>query len=67
MATTTDTRKIPENADVRDAVGSPVVATDPNNDGDDSGRLTYSIDSEGVDAQLVLHTQRRQGKSEWLR
>ena len=42
-----DTRKIPENADVRDAVGSPVVATDPNKA--DSGRLTYSI-AEGVDA-----------------
>ena len=36
-----DTRKIPENADVEDAVGSPVVATDPNKA--DSGRLTYSI------------------------
>ena len=42
-----DTRKIPENADVRDAVGSPVVATDPNKA--DSGRLTYSI-AEGNDA-----------------
>ena len=44
-----DTRKIPENADVRDAVGSPVVATDPNKA--DSGRLTYSI-AEGNDAAL---------------
>ena len=42
-----DTRKIPENADVRDAVGSPVVATDGNKV--DSGRLTYSI-AEGNDA-----------------
>ena len=38
----TDTRKIPENADVGDAVGNPVVADD--NDGDDKGRLTYTID-----------------------
>ena len=36
-----DTRKIPENADVGDAVGHPVVATDPN--AVDVGRLTYSI------------------------
>ena len=43
-----DTRKIPENADVRDAVGSPVVATDPNKA--DSGRLTYSIVADGDDA-----------------
>ena len=42
-----DTRKIPENADVKDAVGSPVVAIDPNKA--DSGRLTYSI-AEGNDA-----------------
>ena len=44
----TDTRKIPENADVGDAVGNPVVADD--NDGDDKGRLTYTIDSESADA-----------------
>ena len=44
----TDTRKIPENADVGDAVGNPVVADD--NDGDDKGRLTYSIDSNSADA-----------------
>ena len=44
----TDTRKIPENADVGDAVGNPVVADD--NDGDDKGRLTYTIDSDDPDA-----------------
>ena len=44
----TDTRKIPENADVGDAVGNPVVADD--NDGDDKGRLTYTIDSESADS-----------------
>ena len=44
----TDTRKIPENADVGDAVGNPVVADD--NDGDDKGRLTYTIDSDSADA-----------------
>ena len=44
----TDTRKIPENADVGDAVGNPVVADD--NDGDDKGRLTYTIDSGSADA-----------------
>ena len=43
-----DTRKIPENADVRDAVGNPVVATDPNKA--DAGRLTYSIVADGNDA-----------------
>ena len=46
--TTADTRKIPENADVGDAVGNPVVADD--NDGDDKGRLTYTIDSDSADA-----------------
>ena len=45
---TTDTRKIPENADVGDAVGNPVVADD--NDGDDKGRLTYTILSTSADA-----------------
>ena len=44
----TDTRKIPENADVGDAVGNPVVADDT--DGDDKGRLTYTIDSTSADA-----------------
>ena len=44
----TDTRKIPENADVGDAVGNPVVADD--NDGDDKGRLTYTIDTESADS-----------------
>ena len=44
----TDTRKIPENADVGDAVGNPVVADD--NDGDDKGRLTYTIDSDSADS-----------------
>ena len=43
-----DTRKIPENADVGDAVGNPVVADD--NDGDDKGRLTYTIDSDSADS-----------------
>ena len=43
-----DTRKIPENADVEDAVGNPVVADD--NDGDDKGRLSYTIDSGSADA-----------------
>ena len=43
-----DTRKIPENADVGDAVGNPVVATDPNKV--DAGRLTYSIVPEENDA-----------------
>ena len=45
---TADTRKIPENADVGDAVGNPVVADD--NDGDDKGRLTYTIDISNADA-----------------
>ena len=44
----TDTRKIPESADVGDAVGNPVVADD--NDGDDKGRLTYTIDTDSADA-----------------
>ena len=44
----TDTRKIPENADVGDAVGNPVVADD--NDGDDKGRLSYTIDSDSADS-----------------
>ena len=44
----TDTRKIPENADVGDAVGNPVVADDT--DGDDKGRLTYTIDTGSADA-----------------
>ena len=44
----TDTRKIPENADVGDAVGNPVVADDT--DGDDKGRLTYTIDATSADA-----------------
>ena len=43
-----DTRKIPENADVGDAVGNPVVADD--NDGDDKGRLSYTIDSDSADS-----------------
>ena len=43
-----DTRKIPENADVGDAVGNPVVATDPNKV--DAGRLTYSIVPDENDA-----------------
>ena len=41
------TRKIAEDADVRDAVGNPVVAADP--DKIDAGRLTYTI-VEGGDA-----------------
>ena len=45
----TDTRKIPENADVGDAVGNPVVADDT--DGDDKGRLTYTIDPDSADAR----------------
>ena len=44
-----DTRKIPENADVGDAVGNPVVADDT--DGDDKGRLTYTIDTDSTDAR----------------
>ena len=44
----TDTRKIPESADVGDAVGNPVVADD--NDGDDKGRLTYTIDTDSADS-----------------
>ena len=48
-----ETRKIPENADVRDAVGSPVVATDPNKA--DSGRLTYSIVAEDDSASFSIH------------
>ena len=48
-----DTRKIPENADVRDAVGSPVVATDPNKA--DSGRLTYSIVVGNDAASFSIH------------
>ena len=48
-----DTRKIPENADVRDAVGSPVVATDPNKV--DSGRLTYSIAEGNDSASFSIH------------
>ncbi len=43
-----DTREIPENADVGDAVGNPVVADDT--DGDDKGRLTYTIDKKSPDA-----------------
>ena len=42
------TRKIAENADVRDAVGNPVVASDP--DKIDAGRLTYTIDPDSADA-----------------
>ena len=49
-----ETRKIPENADVRDAVGSPVVATDGNKA--DSGRLTYSIvPGEDDSASFSIH------------
>ena len=48
-----DTRKIPENADVRDAVGSPVVATDPNKA--DSGRLTYSIAEDNDAASFSIN------------
>ena len=48
-----ETRKIPENADVRDAVGSPVVATDGNKA--DSGRLTYSIVAEDDAASFSIH------------
>ena len=49
-----DTRRIPENADVGDAVGNPVVADDT--DGDDKGRLTYTIDSTSADASsFSLH------------
>ncbi len=48
-----ETRKIPENADVRDAVGSPVVATDGNKA--DSGRLTYSIVAEDDSASFSIH------------
>ena len=48
-----DTRKIPENADVRDAVGSPVVATDGNKV--DSGRLTYSIAKGNDAASFSIH------------
>ena len=42
------TRKIAENADVRDAVGNSVVASDP--DKIDAGRLTYTIDPDSSDA-----------------
>ena len=48
-----ETRKIPENADVRDAVGSPVVATDGNKA--DSGRLTYSIVAEDDAESFSIH------------
>ena len=44
----TDTRKIPEDADVGDAVGGPVVADDT--DDIDAGRLTYTIDTTSADA-----------------
>ena len=44
----TDARDIAEDADVGDAVGSPVVATDPNNL--DGGKLTYTIDATSADA-----------------
>ena len=62
MATGADTRKIPENADVRDAVGSPVVATDPNKA--DSGRLTYSIVAGKTMRPRSPYTRRR-GRSGW--
>ena len=48
-----ETRKIPENADVRDAVGSPVVAIDGNKA--DSGRLTYSIVAEDDGESFSIH------------
>ena len=48
-----ETRKIPENADVRDAVGNPVVATDP--DSADAGRLTYTIDIGNDAASFSIH------------
>ena len=48
-----DTRKIPENADVGDAVGNPVVATDPNKV--DAGRLTYSIVVQDDSASFSIH------------
>ena len=41
----TDDRDIAEDADVGDAVGNPVVATDPNNP--DGGKLTYTIQTGG--------------------
>ena len=44
----TDARDIAEDADVGDAVGNPVVATDPN--ALDGGKLTYTIDSNSADA-----------------
>ena len=44
----TDDRDIAEDADVGDAVGNPVVATDPNNL--DGGKLTYTIDAASADA-----------------
>ena len=40
-----DDRDIAEDADVGDAVGNPVVATDPNNL--DGGKLTYTIQTGG--------------------
>ena len=43
-----DDRDIAEDADVGDAVGNPVVATDPNNL--DGGKLTYTIDAASTDA-----------------
>ena len=44
----TDTRRIPEDADVGDAVGNPVVAGDT--DDIDGGKLTYTIDATSADA-----------------
>ena len=41
----TDDRDIAEDADVGDAVGNPVVATDPNDP--DGGKLTYTIQTGG--------------------
>ena len=46
----TDTRKIPESADLGDAVGNPVVADDT--DGDDKGRLTYTIETASADSEF---------------
>ena len=50
---TAQTRKISENADVGDAVGNPVVASDP--DSADAGRLTYTIDTDNDAASFSIH------------
>ena len=48
----TDTRKVPEDADVGDAVGNPVVAGDT--DGSDKGKLTYTIAPGGDAASFSI-------------